>query len=159
MEKTNGTAQHNIFIVRNNYIGSAERVATHRHKLETIARINCIIHEFHLVETSDDYIRLIDHLKLSEIEIKQIKELQKLDELEKVESIEIRSKVSLLIMAIYDIINDDQVLECCNYKLRRNRIQAIKILLNLRNKLKSGVIYNKDDIKCDLLWKVELCND
>lgn len=111
MEKTNGTAQHNIFIVRNNYIGSAERVATHRrHKLETIARINCIIHEFHLVETSDDYTRLIDHLKLSEIEIKQIKELQKLDELEKVESIEIRPMVSLLIMAIYDIINDGRCL-------------------------------------------------
>jgi hypothetical protein len=75
--------------------------------------------------------------------------------------VEIRWMVSLLKMAVYDIIiNDDQVLECCDdYKLQKNRIQVIKILLNLRNKLKSGRIYNKDDIKCDLLWKVELCND
>jgi hypothetical protein len=66
--------------------------------------------------------------------------------------------ISLLIKAIYDLINDEQVVECCDgYKLQRNRIQAIKILLNLKRMLIKGGRYDKKSIKRDLLWKVEQC--
>jgi hypothetical protein len=129
-----------------------------KHKQETISVTDYIITEFHLLETSNDYTSLIDRLNLSEIEIRQTREMRNLLDSEKTDSTETCPTISLLTMAIYDIINDEQVLDCCDYKLQRNRIQAIKILLNVRYKLKTGMIHNHEDAKSDLLWKVELCN-
>ena len=159
METNSETCNRDKFIIRNTNTLSADRVTMHeRHKRESISVTNSIITEFHLLETSNEYTSLIDRLNLSEMEIRQTREMKNLLESERTESIETRPIISLLTMAIYDIINAEQVLDCCDYRLQRNRIQAIKILLNVRNKLKTGMVYDHEDVKSDLLWKVELCN-
>ncbi len=64
--------------------------------------------------------------------------------------------MSLLYVAIYEIINDESVVESCGgYHLQRNRAQAIKILLNLKKIILSGQIVN-NELKNMQLWKVEL---
>ncbi len=129
------------------------------HTTECILNINKIVHEFHLIENTSDYSKLIDDLKLSEIEARQVKEHQLLDKNEIKSHNEAHpALVSLLLIAVHDLINDDDVVDTCSgYNLQRNRIQAIKILLNLKRMLTEGGRYDFNNIKGDLLGNVEKC--
>lgn len=154
------TSQQVQILTDKNQVLSVNRAALYLdHTKECILNINKIVREFHLIENSSDYSKLIDDLKLSEIEARQVKEHQLLDKNEIKSHNEAHpALVSLLLIAVHDLINDDDVVDTCNgYNLQRNRIQAIKILLNLKRMLTEGGRYDFNNIKGDLLGNVEKC--
>lgn len=156
MEKSpnnKATSQQIHILTGKNQVISRERAELYlKHTAECILNINRIIYDFHLMKNSDDYSRLIDNLKLSEIEAKQVEENQILDKTESKNHSETHpALISLLIIAVYDLIHGDEVVESCDgFKLQRNRIQAIKILINLKRILIEGGRYDKNNIKGDL---------
>jgi len=155
MEKSCGVPLE--YTVQNRTDSNKEYNLLHnKHASETVGLINELIEELHMAQTNKDYESLIDKQTIAIREMRQSNEIRDLTKRTSYEPIT-KPIMSLLYVAIYEIINDDSVVESCDgYQLQRNRIQAIKILLNLKKLILSGQIIN-NDLKNVLLWKVELC--
>jgi hypothetical protein len=157
MEKKNNCGEPLEYIIQNRTDYNEENTRLHdKHASETVGLINELIEEFHMAQTNKDYESLIDKQTIAIREMIQSGEIR--DQMKRrLDEPKTKSVMSLLYTAIYEIINDEAVVESCGgYHLQRNRVQAIKILLNLKKLTLSGQIAN-NEIRNMLLWKVELC--
>jgi hypothetical protein len=111
-----------------------------KHASETVGLINELVEELHMVQTNKDYESLIDKQNIAIREMRQSGEIR--DQVKRTSDEPITKSVMSL---LYVTINDESVVESCGgYHLQRNRVQTIKILLNLKKLILSGQIVNNE---------------